>query len=85
MATGHNFHTHVRVVGRVLLVKYEKDGDLHIKLGDGKYFIVAECIPKLPCKPPIVGGRVTVEGIARFDGEHKWFEVHPVENLEEHQ
>jgi hypothetical protein len=79
MAAGKNFHTHVAVTGKVELVKTEKDGDTHIKLTDGKAFIVAECIPKLPCKPPTVGSTITVYGISRFDGEHKWWECHPVE------
>ncbi len=43
--------------------------------------VIAECIPKLPCKQPNVGQTITVKGIARFDGEHKWYEVHPVEEL----
>lgn len=81
MATGHNYHTHVMVIGQVALVEKQIDGDLHIRLTDGKYFIVAECILSLPCTKPKVGQTVAVKGISRFDGEHKWYEVHPVENL----
>ena len=82
LAAGRNFHTHVRVTGKVTLVKHEGDGDTHIVLSDGKSFVVAECIPKLPCQEPKVGDTITVEGISRFDGEHKWAEVHPVETIE---
>jgi hypothetical protein len=81
LAAGKNFHTHVQVTGKVTLVKHEGDGDTHIVLSDGKNFIVAECIPKLPCQAPAVGQTITVRGISRFDGEHKWNELHPVESL----
>jgi hypothetical protein len=80
LAAGRNSHTHIRVTGKVVLVKYEADGDLHIRLSDGKHWIVAECIPELPCSIPKVGRSVTVEGISRFDAKHKFWEVHPVEN-----
>ena len=77
-----NAHTHVQVSGTVTLVKREADGDLHMRLEDGGCFITAECIPELPCSlRPKLGQRVTVRGISRFDGEHKWFEVHPVEHI----
>jgi len=72
-------HTHVSVSGLVTLVRREADGDLHIKLVGHTGFVVAECVPKLPCRAPRVGERVTVKGISRHDGEHNWWEVHPVE------
>jgi hypothetical protein len=85
-AMAHNFHTHVRVTGVVTYVQRESDGDRHFTVcepGTKKFTraacIVAECIPALPCAVPKVGEKVTVYGIARFDGEHKWAEVHPVE------
>jgi hypothetical protein len=81
LAAGRNFHTHVRVTGKVVLVKHEADGDLHVRLSDGKHWIVAECIPELPCREPRLRETVTVEGISRFDYKHRWQEVHPVEHL----
>lgn len=81
LAAGQVKHTHVKVTGRVRLVRHEDDGDLHIKLTGVKNFIVAECIPALPCQEPSLGAQVTVFGISRFDGEHKWWEVHPVEQI----
>src|SRR5438270_3791339 len=39
LAAGRNSHTHIRVTGKVVLVKHEADGDLHIRLSDGKHFI----------------------------------------------
>lgn len=83
LARGRNFHTHVQITGRVALVKHEADGDTHIQISgsDSSRWVVAECIPSLPCKLPRVGQIVTVKGISRFDGEHKFYEVHPVEEL----
>lgn len=46
-----------------------------------KHCTIAECIPSLKCAQPSVGQVITVKGISRFDGEHKWYEVHPVEEL----
>jgi hypothetical protein len=80
-AIGHfHNHTHVAVTGTVVYVQPEADGDIHIKLASpsGK-FIIAECIPKLPCSSPTKGSRITVKGISRPDPEHGWWEVHPVE------
>jgi hypothetical protein len=74
--------THVEVTGKVTLVKTEADGDTHIRLSDGQKFIVAECIPVLPCpRIPHVGEIITVRGVSRLDKEHGWYEVHPVESL----
>lgn len=83
LSQGKNFHTHIRVIGRVALIKKEADGDTHIRLEDSAgHFIVAECIPVLPCPvKPKVGDTIQVKGIYRQDGEHKWFEIHPIESL----
>ncbi len=82
LATGHVLHTHVQVTGRVKLVRREADGDTHIQLTGVRSFIVAECVPELPCALPTVGQRITVYGISREDKEHHWFECHPVERWE---
>ena|SRR5204863_3646859 len=79
LSQGSVVFTHVAVTGTVTLVKSETDGDLHIRLTEGTQFIVAECIPKLPCSRPSLGRRITVKGISRYDKEHVWWEVHPVE------
>jgi hypothetical protein len=81
LAAGRNSHTHIRVTGKVVLVKHEADTDLHIRLSDGRHFIVAECIKEVPCREPKVGEVITVEGISRFDKKHGWSECHPVLNL----
>ena len=85
LASGSVKHTHVEVRGRVAYTRSEDDGDTHIKLrsliaGDTS-FVIAECIPKLPCRHPLAGEIITVRGISRRDGEHGWSEVHPVEEM----
>lgn len=82
LAAGQCKMTRAQLTGRVELVKKEADGDLHIRIGDGSHFVVAECMPELPCTKPKVGDTVRVRGITRFDNEHKWYEIHPVEHLE---
>jgi hypothetical protein len=83
LATGQVRHTHVQVTGKVASVRFEDDGDLHIKLQStaprDTSWIIAECIPRMPCRRPRVGEIVTVRGISRRDPEHGWYEVHPVE------
>jgi hypothetical protein len=78
-----NHYTHVEITGMVKSVKPQNDGDTHIQVSDGAGFIIAECIPKLPCSViPDVGRTVTIRGISRYDRENHWYEVHPVEEIE---
>ncbi len=78
-----NHYTHVEITGEVKSRIVEKDGDTHLQISDGSNFIVAECIPKLPCSViPNVGQTITVRGISRYDRENRWYEVHPVEEIE---
>lgn len=83
LASGTFKHTHVAVTGIVAYTRLEDDGDLHIRLvaDTGAVFIIAECVPKLSCRRPKNGERITVKGIQRLDPEHGWREVHPVEEL----
>lgn len=81
LAIGHTTHTHVAVTGKVSYVRHESDGDTHIKLvSPSGRFIIAECIPALPCALPKAGSVITVRGISRQDSEHLWWECHPVES-----
>lgn len=73
--------THVEVCGLVTLRRKQADGDWHIRLTDGKAFVIAEIIPAIPLTPPKKGTRVCVRGISRFDKGHGWPEVHPVEAI----
>jgi len=86
LSSGSFHHTHVEVRGIVAYTVAETDGDTHIKLlsiypDTLNRFIIAECIPKLPCRHPKSGDTITVRGISRYDPEHRWYEVHPVEEL----
>jgi hypothetical protein len=83
MATGQVHMTRAEVTGSVQMVRHERgDGDWHIRVSDGKYFIVAECMPQIPCTVPKVGDKISVRGITRYDYEHHWQEIHPVLGLE---
>lgn len=85
LAAGRYPHTHVELDS--VLVDYtrvEADSDFHMRLRDRgdtipEHFVVAECIPELPCRHPKVGDIVSVRGIMRYDAEHGWAEIHPVE------
>lgn len=81
LAVNHQRHTHAAVTGKVAYVHHESDGDTHIKLvSPSGRFIIAECIPLLPCALPKAGVTITVRGITRWDPEHEWGELHPVES-----
>jgi len=92
LATGKVLRTHVAVRGVVTYVGHEDDQDMHVRLisvTGSQYFVIAECIPLLPCRTsiglpwlPKVGDTVTVYGISRRDPEHgNWAEIHPVEAI----
>ena len=75
-------HTHVEVCGRVSLVRKEEDGDIHIRLSDDEgRFIIAEIVPYRPLPKPKLNQNICVLGIHRYDAEHGWDEVHPVESI----
>lgn len=86
MAQGKTRWTHVMMTATVMYVKLQKeDGDLHIRLSNGKKngpIVVAECVPEIPCKNPGLGTRITVYGISRKDPLHLWWEIHPVFRLD---
>ncbi len=79
LAHGLVGHTHVTTTGAVIKVRHELDGDTHIWIRAGLDSLVLECIPKLPCGVVRVGQIVSPKGIYRFDYEHRWYEIHPVE------
>ena len=66
----------------------EKDGDLKFKLVEDiaqpSPFIVCEIISPIKIDAPVVGSRVRVYGVSRYDAEvgREWYEVHPVLNIE---
>lgn len=77
-----NKHTHVCVAGKVTRLYAEKDGDAHWIVEDAGAKVVAEIIPT--ARPllgrPKVGQSIVICGVTRFDREHAWEEIHPVES-----
>jgi hypothetical protein len=78
----HARWTHVEVCGTVNYVRRQTDGDIHIRVTDGKVTLVGEVIPLIKLPLPRVGMAIRMWGISRMDPEHKWAEVHPVEGWE---
>jgi hypothetical protein len=66
----------------------DEDGDLRFKLVESLHqsepFIICEIIEPIKLSPPMVGSRVRVYGVSRYDSkeDHNWYEVHPVLNIE---
>lgn len=88
LASGTFKHTHLQLDSVwVVYTAKEADGDFHMRLRDrgdtvGSHYIIAECIPSLPCRHPRVGEVIPwVRGIKRRDDEHGWIELHPVEAM----
>jgi hypothetical protein len=84
-----NTEPHVVAEGYVSEVKIDdEDGDLTFKLVDdirkSGPFIVCEIINPKRLTLPSIGSRVRVYGVSRYDNQenHKWYEVHPVLNIE---
>jgi len=73
-----------RVTGTITAHRYNPDdGDTHVQLSDdGGTHLVTEVIPELPLTIPPKGTKVWVNGIVRFDGEHGFWEIHPVTGIE---
>jgi len=74
------------IVSQVLID--DEDGDLRFKLVESlqqpEPFIICEIIEPIKLAPPVVGSRVRVYGVHRYDSKenHNWYEVHPVLNIE---
>jgi hypothetical protein len=84
-----NIEPHVVAEGYVAEIRSdEEDGDLVFKLVDDPHnaqpFIVCEIINPINLSPPLVGSRVRVYGVSRYDAksDHQWYELHPVLNIE---
>lgn len=84
----NNTRPHVVTEGFVSEVRIDTDGDLTFKLVEDlkrpEPFIVCEIIPPIRLQPPIIGSRVRVYGVSRYDNQpgREWHEVHPVLNIE---
>lgn len=74
---------HAKTCGLVTYVRKQNDGDYHITLDDLQGTkLVIEIIPLIPLKPPKKNEYIVVKGIVRFDKYHKWYEIHPAEEIE---
>lgn len=71
--------THVETCGQVVYVRKQLDGDWHVTLAAGTTKVVVEIIPNLPLSVPKKNQWIRVRGIRRFDNEHGWPEIHPLE------
>lgn len=87
-----HIHTHICLTGTVNKTRKEGDGDIHINLcqsrtlhlypGPGtvesQQCVILEIIPELPVARPRKGQRIKACGIVRYDGWHRWWELHPL-------
>lgn len=75
---------HAVVEGVVSEVISEGDGDHHIwlTLDNSKFKLACEIAPQNPLAPPAVNDHVRIYGIWRYDLQHGWWEIHPVDWLE---
>lgn len=86
--------THVEVKCLVLAVLHEDDGDVHLRVGDGTVqkcgpreyatgqCIVAEARPGTKIPAVKAGDWIIVRGVSRYDRQHNWSEVHPLDSIE---
>lgn len=70
--------THACVVGPVVYVRKQRDGDIHVTLSDGTAKVVLEIIPAIPLPRPKKGQTIRACGITRIDPHHGWPELHPL-------
>jgi hypothetical protein len=76
---------HACVIGTVEKVIQETDSDTHIWLtldGTSKGQLACEIAPQNPLTAPQVGDHIAVYGIFRYDLQHGWPEIHPVDHWE---
>jgi len=77
-------HAHLSVIGRVVRVRSHRDGGWRVRLSDtGGALAAAEFRPSNPLPLPRVGACIIVRGRLRFDEEHAWYVVDPVEEWHE--
>lgn len=72
---------HAVVEGVVSEVINEGDGDHHIwlTLDNSKFKLACEIAPQNALTPPAAGDHVRIYGIFRYDFQHGWWELHPVD------
>lgn len=76
--------THVCIEGQVIYRRKEADGDIHFKIVDANgNVLTCEIDPQNPLPEPDYLQNVRVYGITRFDFDHGWWEIHPVDYWED--
>jgi hypothetical protein len=73
--------TYVTVVGRVVRIRTRWGGGWRLRLADtGGALAAAEIRLSHPLPLPPVGARIIIRGSLRYDDEHRWYVVDPVEH-----
>jgi hypothetical protein len=68
------------VTGRVVHVRWRPDGNWRIRLGDtGGALAAGEIRSSHPPPLPRVGARILLRGALRYDEEHRWYVIDPVD------
>jgi hypothetical protein len=71
---------YVTVVGRVVRVRTRWGGGWRLRLADtGGALAAAEIRPSHPLPLPPLGARIIMRGSLRYDEEHRWYVVDPVD------
>jgi len=74
------WRTHVTVAGRVVRVRLRQDGSWRVRLADtGGALAAAEFRTSHPLPLPPVGAHIVLRGRLRYDEQHGWYVVDPVE------
>lgn len=72
------------VTGSVFRVRPRDGGGWRLRLVDtGGALAAAEITPAFPLLPPRPGQRILLRGRVRYDEEHRWYTVDPVETWSE--
>lgn len=76
--------THVAIEGQVIYRRKEDDADIHFKIMDAAgRVLTCEIDPQSPLPEPNYLQNVRVYGVVRFDLDHGWWEIHPVDYWED--
>lgn len=73
---------HWYIEGTVIELITEDDGDHHMWLkpdGSTKDRVACEFTPQQPLARPAVGAHIRVYGILRYDHQHQFWELHPID------
>jgi hypothetical protein len=70
----------VVVIGRVARVRWRAEGGCRIRLAEtGGALAIGEIRSSNPLPLPRIGALIALCGALRYDGEHRWYVIDPVE------